>query len=103
MPTTRLPAPSCAEELHILGVGRERGGAVRLGDHAREVACEERREAGHEHPAAHHHPLILLRRELADHRVADGRDEQLTDALQHVTHEEPPERTPAVHAGQLDA
>ncbi len=23
-----------AEELHILGVGRERGGAIRLGDHA---------------------------------------------------------------------
>ena len=32
-----------------------------------------------------------------------GRDEQLTDALQHVAHEQPHERTLAVDAGQLDA
>ena len=47
--------------------------------------------------------MILLGRELADHRVSDGRDEQLTDALQHVTHEQPHERAFAVAAGQLDA
>ena len=45
----------------------------------------------------------MFRRELADHRVADGRDEQLTNALQHITHEEPDERALAVDAGQLDA
>ena len=32
-----------------------------------------------------------------------GRDEQLTDALQHVAHEQPHERTLAVGAGQFDA
>ena len=47
--------------------------------------------------------MILPRRELADHRVSDGRDEQLTDALQHVAHEQPHERALAVGAGQLDA
>ena len=91
------------EEFHITGVGRDRGGAGRLGDHSRKVAGEERRESGHEHPAAHHHPLILLRRELADHRVSDRHEEQLTDALQHVAQEQPRERTLAVGAGQLDA
>jgi hypothetical protein len=92
-----------AEEFHILGIGRNGGGAARLGDHAGEVAREERREAGHEHPAAHHYSLVLLRRDLADHRVSDRHDEQLTDALQHVAHEQPRERTLAVDAGQLDA
>ena len=90
------------EELRISGVGGDRRGAGRLGDHSRKVACKERREAGHEHPAAHHHALVLLRRELADHRVADRHDEQFTDALQHVAHEQPHERTLAVRAGQLD-
>ena len=91
------------EELRVPGVGGDRRGAGRLGDHSRKVACKERREAGPKHPAAHHHALILPRREFADHRVSDRRDEQLTDALQHVAHEQPHERTLAVGAGQLDA
>jgi len=90
------------EKLHILGVGRDRRCTVRLGDHAREVAREERREARYEHPTAHHDPLILLRRDLADHRVSDRHDEQLTDALQHVAQEQPAERTLTVSPGQLD-
>ena len=102
-PTTRLPAPSAPKSFTYSGLVATAVVPLRLGDHAREVAREERRETGHEHPAAHHDPLILLRRELADHRVSDRRDEQLTDALQHITHEQPPERTLAVDAGQLDA
>ena len=47
--------------------------------------------------------MVLLRRELADHRVSDRRDEQLTDALQHVAREQPHERTLAICAGQFDA
>jgi hypothetical protein len=47
------------------------------------VARKQRREAGHEHPAARHHALVLLPRELADHRIADRHYVQLTDALQH--------------------
>ena len=47
--------------------------------------------------------MILLRREFADHRVADRHDEQLTDALQHVAKEKPHECTFPVSAGQLDA
>ena len=45
----------------------------------------------------------MLRRELADHCVADWRDEQLADALEHVTPKQPRERAFAVAAGQLDA
>ncbi len=75
------------EQLRVPGVGGDRGGAGRLGDHSRKVACKQRREPGHEQPAAHHHALILLRRELADHRVSDRHDEQFTDALQHVAEE----------------
>ncbi len=91
------------EQLRVSGVGGDRRSAGRLGDHAREVTGKERREAGHEHPAAHHHALILLRRELANHRVADRHDEQLADALQHVAQEEPDERALAIGAGQFDA
>ena len=47
--------------------------------------------------------MILLRRELADHRVSDRHEEQLTHALQHVAREQPGERTLAVGPGQLDA
>ncbi len=91
------------EELRVACVGGDRGGAGRLGNHSRKVACKERRESGHEHPATHHHSLVLLRREFADHRVADRHDEQFTDALQHVAHEQPHECALAVHARQLDA
>jgi hypothetical protein len=42
----------------------------------------------------HHHALILLRRELTDHRVSDRHEEQFTDALQHVVQEQPDERAP---------
>ncbi len=63
------------EQLRVSGVGGDRRGAGRLGDHSRKVARKERREAGHEHPAAHHHALVLLWCELSDHRVADRHDE----------------------------
>jgi hypothetical protein len=43
------------EQRRVPAVGRDRRGAGRLGDHPREVAGKERREAGHQHPAAHHH------------------------------------------------
>src|SRR6266540_7325163 len=43
------------EELRVPGVGGDRRGDGRHGDHYRKVTCKERREAGHEHPAAHHH------------------------------------------------
>src|SRR5438874_7188986 len=91
------------EELRVARVGGDGRGAGRLGDHSRKIAGEKGGEAGHEHPAAHHHALILLRRELADHGVSDRHDEQFTDALQHVAHEEPRERAIAIRAGQLDA
>src|SRR5262249_9009944 len=71
------------EELRVPGVGGDRRGACRLGNHSREVACKQGREAGHEHPAAHHDALILFRRELSDHRISDRHEKQLTDALQH--------------------
>src|SRR5439155_3091953 len=34
------------EQLRVPGVGSDRCGAGRLGDHSREVACKERRESG---------------------------------------------------------
>ena len=37
-------------------------GAGWLGNHSRDVACKERREAGHEHPVAHHHRGLRLGR-----------------------------------------
>ena len=90
------------EQLRISGIGGNRRGAGRVRDHSRKVACKERRESGHQHPAAHHHALVLLRRELADHRVSDRHEEQLTDALQHVVQEQPDERALAIGPGQLD-
>ncbi len=90
------------EKLRVPGISVDGRGAGRLGDHSRKVACKQRCEAGHEHPTAHHHSLVLLWCKLADHCVSDGRDEQLTDALQDVTQEQPHECTLAVRAGQLD-
>ncbi len=90
------------EKFRVPGIGRGRCGASRFGDHAREISREERREPGHEHPTAHHDSLVLSRREFANHRVSDGRDEQLTNALEHVAREQPHERALAIDAGQLD-
>src|SRR5262249_25590475 len=75
------------EKLHVPGIGGERRGAGWLGDHSRKVAGKQRREAGHKHPAAHHNALVLLWRELADHRVSNRHEEQFTNALQHIAEE----------------
>src|SRR5215471_10278388 len=91
------------EKFRISGICRGCRSADRVGNHPRKVARKQRRKPGPEHPAAHHDALILPRRELADHRVADWRNEQLADALEHVTTEQPRERTLPVAAGQLDA
>ena len=57
-----------------------------------------------QHPRAHHHALVLVRRELADHRVAHRRDQQFADALQHVADEDPDERRASRgRVGQRDA
>src|SRR5215831_8457165 len=91
------------EKFRISGICRGCRSADRVGNHPRKVARKQRRKPGPEHPAAHHDALILPRRELADHRVADWRDEQFTDALQDITPEQPAERALAVNASQLDA
>src|SRR5205823_6723550 len=72
IPTARLPAPSSVKSFAypasvataVVPVG---SGIVP----EKSPAKSERCEAGHKHPAGHHHALVLLRREFADHRVSD--------------------------------
>src|SRR3546814_14502240 len=52
--------------------------------------------------AAHHDALVLARCELADHRVADRRDQQFADALEDVAGEKPAERDDALIVGEQD-
>src|SRR5437867_8146652 len=93
IPTARLPSPSSAKSFAYPGLVATAVVPVGSGIMPEKSPAKERREASHEHPAAHHHALVLLWRELTDHRVADRHDEQLTDALQHVAQEEPDKRT----------
>src|SRR5262249_52128220 len=90
------------EKFRVFRISDNRTGTGRLGDHAREITRKERRESGPEHPAAHHDPLVLSRGELADHCISNGRNEQLTNALEDIVKEQPNERALPIGAGQLD-
>ncbi|VXA89190.1 hypothetical protein AERO8C_80108 [Aeromonas veronii] len=69
---------------------------------AGDIARQHGGNAGHHHPAAHHQALQAGGGQLADHGVADGGDQQLAKALQHIADGDPLEGDQPVGPRQMD-